>query len=278
MTMSPSSNRPDVLGLLAALLLSGCASVGDPPSDPASESPSSLTIQGHGLNWSRLTVGPYEVRNIKSRYRHSKSKKKDEWMKVRKSTQDQTYGFTLSEAGQASWKAECKERVTRVRRDTILAWRASYSSSRPRGEEWRIGDEYGEGQKAVRVQFDCRFQSPTDISWSDRMGIVTAEMGLYLRDEEKDNPGTDLPSVLLDGGGWLRGTRDRIPYPLERWRIEFGREEWASLDVSRRLIDLAPSLAGSRKTYAIAALVALSLRHDKPGPSRSMDYDSLPEP
>lgn len=158
----PSSSLPRAIRLiilaLAAFLLAACGPHRIVLPKEQEHAFEDHGIEGHILNWTRLTLGPYDVRRLKVRPFHRDSSLNTFHKREHRTVGGQRISFTLEEGGRPGWMAECTETEWQHRIDTLDHFHWNFA----KGEG---GFEYeGKGIRR-RIEFDCRFRPPSDTAW-----------------------------------------------------------------------------------------------------------------
>lgn len=221
------------------------------------------TLEDHGFdrhfwNWTRLTMGPYEVRNIRVRYDLVDSAGRPKLRTMFSNTivsntiRGQSITFTVDRGPGESWKAQCRETDWRLTVDSIVSW------------SYKKDYTYERTVSKSRVRFDCVFHPTGDSSLS-----VALAMDPESREPEVGTLGPVFPQADTLLKSVRRETiRLKNLHPNHASHCLLVGTEAAVrgiLDESADRVYLDRNLPAGRKLLLAAVLAALHIRTTNPG-------------
>ena len=253
--LRPVPRRGPVLGpLFAVLFLSGCG-----PHRLALPESIDQAYEDHGVKgyfWSltRLTIGPYEVRNVHTKWDFTDSTSGKGSKVIHYSVRKTKRTFTVGRGADDAWRAQCMEvdssQFTRERTAFRLNGKHSYDTT----------------DRGRKIRYGCVFQSTVDSLW--RMTLLqNVPEGGTLQETREGGPAGGS-SELTEHPIRLHSVLMKGLHPIHAAPCLFigvGSPAPAILDPKWSRIYLDRALPPERKEAMAAVLAALHIRTHSPG-------------
>lgn len=245
--------RSPVLGsLFAALALSGCGPHRLALPEPVDQAYEDHGVKGYFWSLTRLTIGPYEVRNIRTRWDFTDSVSGRGGTRIHYSVRKTKRTFTVGRGAGDAWRGQCMEvdsnRLTQVRTSFRLSGNHLYDTT----------------DRGGKIRYGCVLRSNADSLWQMTLRLNRGETGTLRETREGDTSGSGLAEQPIRRNTVLmQGLHPN--HAASCLFIGAGSPAPAILDRTWSRIYLDRSLPPERKEAMAAVMAALRLQTHSPG-------------